>query len=329
MRRDERGGAVSLWVLLMVPVSAFAAVVAMAGPQRLAAESSVQDAAGDLAALAVAWRDGQGTAGGPLLAFFGDCEMLTDELRSERNALGDAIRALPDEAAPGEEEFDRLAGGVRAALGRLNLAPPAALDSQRELAYQFGRLYGAEGHVASWEAACRAVTDALVRDLGNLGIDLDSLSGFYSDSLTGSGDWPSQGCFSADGVLLAGHTARASCTAAGGEWLARPCRTAADVAVRDAVHVALAADWRYAGWAATQVWPDGISMGAEAVGRLAQRVETPPEGSPASPPAASCGHRLVVLDEVGRPVWARSDPPPPRPTARELSQSVRRTPFSG
>ena len=31
-RGDERGGAISLWVVLMVPVSAFAAVVALAGP---------------------------------------------------------------------------------------------------------------------------------------------------------------------------------------------------------------------------------------------------------------------------------------------------------
>ena len=71
--RDERGGAISLWVLLMVPVSAFAAVVAMAGPQRLAAESSVQEAAEDLAVFAVASRDGQQNFVGPLHAFPTEC----------------------------------------------------------------------------------------------------------------------------------------------------------------------------------------------------------------------------------------------------------------
>ena len=37
----------------MTPVAAFAAVVAMAGPQRLAAESSIDETAGDLAAFSV------------------------------------------------------------------------------------------------------------------------------------------------------------------------------------------------------------------------------------------------------------------------------------
>ena len=76
--RGESGGAISLWVLLMVPVSGFAAVVAMAGPQRVSAESTMQDAADDLAMLAVAWRDGQGInpddmQAGPLHAFPPEC----------------------------------------------------------------------------------------------------------------------------------------------------------------------------------------------------------------------------------------------------------------
>lgn len=70
---DQRGGAVSLMVILMVPVSAFAAVVATAVPQRMAAESSLEEATADIAALAVAWRDAQGRDDAPLDAFFGDC----------------------------------------------------------------------------------------------------------------------------------------------------------------------------------------------------------------------------------------------------------------
>ena len=74
-RADESGGALSLWVVLMVPVSAFAAVVAMAGPQRLAAESSMDDAADDLAALAVVWRDGHSDPSGAVPAFPPECSI--------------------------------------------------------------------------------------------------------------------------------------------------------------------------------------------------------------------------------------------------------------
>ena len=37
-----------------------------------------------------------------------------------------------------------------------------------------------------WEKACEMLSDALVRDLGYLGVDVGSLRGFYSDSLTES-----------------------------------------------------------------------------------------------------------------------------------------------
>ena len=87
-RSDERGGAISLWVVLMTPVSAFAAVVAMAGPQRLAAESSMQDAADDLAMFAVAWRDGHDMSTGELPAFPPECAA-----RSEQENTDLALRA--------------------------------------------------------------------------------------------------------------------------------------------------------------------------------------------------------------------------------------------
>lgn len=72
-RRDQSGGAISLWTVLMVPVAAFAAVVAIAGPQRMAAESSVEEAAGDLAALAVVMRDGRNLPEDELEGFLPDC----------------------------------------------------------------------------------------------------------------------------------------------------------------------------------------------------------------------------------------------------------------
>ena len=73
-RRDQTGGAISLWVVLMTPVAAFAAVVAMAGPQRLAAESSIDETAGDLAAFSVVLRDGRGEPTGELEGFLPDCD---------------------------------------------------------------------------------------------------------------------------------------------------------------------------------------------------------------------------------------------------------------
>ena len=74
--RDQRGGAISLWVVLMVPVAAFAAVVAMAGPQRMAAESSMEEAAGDIATLAVVLRDGFDEEAGELEGFLPDCPQI-------------------------------------------------------------------------------------------------------------------------------------------------------------------------------------------------------------------------------------------------------------
>ena len=60
----------------MTPVAAFAAVVAMAGPQRLAAESSIDETAGDLAAFSVVLRDGRDVPIGELDGFLPDCEGL-------------------------------------------------------------------------------------------------------------------------------------------------------------------------------------------------------------------------------------------------------------
>ena len=72
-RRGDCGGAIALWVLLMVPVAAFAAVVAMAGPRRMAAESSMEDMAGDLATFAAAQRHAGGVTEGPVPVFPPNC----------------------------------------------------------------------------------------------------------------------------------------------------------------------------------------------------------------------------------------------------------------
>ena len=169
-----------------------------------------------------------------------------------------------------------------------------------------------------WEEACAALSDALVRDLGYLGVDMGSLRGFYSDSLTES---PLTGSCSDSQ-----YTTEAACTGASATWILDPnspflvpCRTSEQTVVRDAVHVALAADWQDAGWAAAQVWPDGLPMAVESIGRLNQRV---PLGT-----ALECGEQLVLLDNQGRPVWAGLGGP--TPASRKLAQSVGRTPLSG
>ena len=92
------------------------------------------------------------------------------------------------------------------------------------------------------------------------------------------------------------------------------------VVVQDAVHVALTARWQDAGWAAAQVWPDGMPMAAESMGRLSRR-------DPAAATAPKCALQLVVLDNQGRPVWAGAGGA--TPDSRELAQSVGRTPLSG
>ena len=88
--------------------------------------------------------------------------------------------------------------------------------------------------------------------------------------------------------------------------------------MQDAVHVALTARWQDAGWAAAQVWPGGMPMAAESMGRLSRR--------DLAGTAPKCDDQLVVFDEQGRPVWAGAIP---NPASRKLAQSVGRTPLSG
>lgn len=256
-RHDESGGALSLWVVLMVPVSAFAAVVAMAGPQRMAAESSVDEAADDLAALAVAWRDGHGTDGGPLPSFPPECDHRSEEqsetLEQLREHLSHAV-------------------GVESDAQEADPVDQTALDSavdQHRAAQEFLTAY--EKRLASWDEVCGLMFEWIAQDLGYLGVDVNSLRGFYSDSLT-----------AAPSLALTGD-------------MALPCRVSQRVEVRDAVHVALTVDWHSAGWAAAQVWPDGARMGAESIGRLRRTVAN-------SQAAEPCGARLDVLDSQGRPV---------------------------
>ena len=324
-RGDESGGAISLWVVLMVPVSAFAAVVAMAGPQRLAAESTMQDATDDLADFAVAWREGHNTPTGQLRAFPPECAARTDQENTDLTALDGDIATLagldpddPDDAAA----FAVLIGPLNDRLNEqrelFGMQPPLLpADDAVELRTQFDALVM---QLEDWEKACKMLSDALVRDLGYLGVDVGSLRGFYSDSLTESTMTGS--C--SDSL----HTTRDACDGASETWtpaprFALPCWTSEAsssrdaVVVQDAVHVALTGRWQDAGWAAAQVWPDGMPMAAESMGRMSRR-----DGAGTAP---ECDRQLVVFNEQGQPVWAGADPP----DSRTLAQSVGRTPLSG
>ena len=208
-RGDQSGGAISLWVVLMVPVAGFAAVVAMAGPQRLAAESSVEEAADDLASLAVALRDGRDDPDFEIEGFIPDCP---------RISLPTGYSSLP---SPEQQRLANQQVGLEKVCNLL-LGDDAT---------------SAEGY--------------LHRDLGNLGINTSSWTGFYSDSVAPA-----------------------------------PCRLSDTLATHDAVYVALAADWGNAGWAAAQAWPDGVRLGAEVVARLNRDVSS---GKTRIPTSKLCG----------------------------------------
>ena len=221
------------------------------------------------------------------------------------------------------------AWGPDGLLGQFWLPPPAARPAadKAELQSQFNAVVDV---LDEWEEACAVLFEALARDLGYLGVNMNTLRGSYSDSLT----WSALG----GGCSDPRYTTQLDCTTATpvpGIWTPLdtryylPCRTSAVTAagstmmVHDAVHVVLAADWQHAGWAAAQVWREGIPMAAEATGQFTQRV---PAGLT---PPPECRAQLVVLDSQGRPVWADLDPLDPIPHSRELAQSVRRTTLSG
>lgn len=311
---DQRGGAVSLWVVLMVPVSAFAAVVAMAGPQRLAAESSVQEAADDLAMFTVAWRDGAQDSKGSLVAFPPECAARTAEQQVEMNDLNGKIAVLDPNAGAFASDLQMLSRDLDVRAANFPQQPSWGADAttKEELRDRFDEF---EELLGKWHEMCEYLFEALLRDLGNLGVDMGSLRGSYSDSLKDSGT-----CSDTT------YTSESTCTDAGGTWFKLPCLVAvgrsaprADVVVSDAAHVALAADWQDAGWAAAQVWPDGLPMAAESIGRLSKY----DLGDKSSLPR--CSRLLVVLDSQGRPVWA-SEPNAP---SRQMAQSVPRSVLAG
>ena len=266
-RRDQSGGAVSLWVVLMVPVSAFAAVVAMAGPQRMAASPP--------------WTRPPRTSppwpwpGATARVLAGLAARVPPECLSEGLTLGldREIEALKRDIDNRQAQMDaELSPTDSPQLGVSQVADRAErkmLTKRRDLKRE------------EWLEACDLLFRSMWSDLGHLGVDMGTLRGFYSDSLS-EAEEPEDPL---------------------------PCSISPQVEVRDAVHVALVADWRYAGWATAQVWPDGARMGAESIGRLRRTMKATSD---------PCKNRLDVLDSEGRLVSLKNPDAP----SRRLSQSV-------
>lgn len=142
-RSDERGGAVSLMVILMTPAFALAAVAAAAVPQRLAAQAALDDSAAQLAAMAAHWRDAQNRPHGPVDWYYPDC------------TTHPANTPTPDPAA----EPDPTSAGT----------PNEPADTP-----------AAEPGLA---ALCETATRSLLAGLGAVGIDADRLAGYQTSSL--------------------------------------------------------------------------------------------------------------------------------------------------
>ena len=143
-------------------------------------------------------------------------------------------------------------------------------------------------------ARCGELWEPMLTDLAGAGVDVMSVAGYYSDSYAAS--------TSADRL---------------------PCRRYTSSIVLDAAHVALVADW-YGGWAASQIWPDGVRLGAEAVGRLSVAFAEQYSAYTSPPRESECGERLNVLNAYGEPGWLRD----PAFAGREMAESVSfRTPF--
>ncbi len=309
-RREERGGAVSLWVVLMCPLSAFAAVVAIAGPQRLTAESSLQDAADDTAVFAVGWRDGTNSERA-LPVFPPDCAVGTAAQREEHNNVTAEIGALPagtpaSRIGPLDGRLDSLFTALFGSFPRMMPSSFPAVADKNDLVAKLDHL---NARLEEWTGACDLLAESLARDLGYNGIDAGSLSGFYSASLTTA-------YLGAAATTAPGPPCRVSERAAG---------TGEVLVVRDAVHVVLVADWRAATWASSQIWSDGLAMAAESIGRLSEFDDAPDPG------LMTCGDgRLSIHDSQGRPIWPNwQDTAEWAASSRALVQAVPRFPLSG
>ena len=225
-------------VILVTPMLVLAAVAAAAVPQRLAAQTALDDSAVELAAMAAIWRDDQARPHGPVDWFFPDC------------AAGD----LRSPASHSTEDLDSNDGEAADSAPERTAAPADRLAIRR---------------------ACHAATESLLGRLGGLGIDADRLAGFHTSLL--SADLPASDDDHPPSV---------------------PCQAGSGAVTADAVYLAISAPWTNAGWASSQIWPDGDTLHAQATGRLIEH--TPPAGARALPDCTALGkpHIRRIADQA-------------------------------
>lgn len=113
--------------------------------------------------------------------------------------------------------------------------------------------------------ACEALADGVLAALSARGFDTANVAGFYSSAYT---------------------------TGSGQHAASLPCHAGGRGVVADAVHLGFAADWAGADWAAAQVWPRGVRIGAEAVAT----VSYPTAGGRGALPACADQFKLAPPD---------------------------------
>ncbi len=132
---------------------------------------------------------------------------------------------------------------------------------------------GPEAPSGDLRRACETLTRSLLAGLSARGFDSDTLAGYYSSAYTTASPAPNSGK----------HPASLPCHAGGG------------TVVGDATYLAITAEWATTDWAAAQVWPVGITIAAEALGRIATH---DPAAAGTAPP---CGELLSLTTPGGRP----------------------------
>ena len=123
---------------------------------------------------------------------------------------------------------------------------------------------------------CHAATGSLFGGLGGLGIDADRLAGYHTSLFSAS-------------RLAGGNDDHPPSV---------PCHTARDAVAADAVQLGISAPWTSAGWASAQIWPDGDTLEALAIGRLIE--QAPPASARSLPDCALLGepHSRRIADQA-------------------------------
>ncbi|WP_419855378.1 hypothetical protein [Candidatus Poriferisodalis sp.] len=128
--------------------------------------------------------------------------------------------------------------------GRIGWFPPDCGPAPDRAGGQAAEALGAD-----LQSACETLARSLLADLGARGFDESDITGFYSSAYT---------------------TSTGSATQGDAHPASLPCRAGGRAVIADAAHVALAADWGARDWATAHVWPDGITIRSEAIGRITQ-----------------------------------------------------------